>query len=275
VSAPAQHGGRVSLAAPPRAAQADAFGQFRGAAVGNWTVRVYGRVSSTQDAAAGLPAWSAAVAESQTAGRGQWQRSFTSDRGGLYLTAVVPFDGDALLWRGFALAVGWSVLEGFRALGIAGLRLRWPNDLMIGERKVGGILVTQGGRDTLCVGLGINVRNEPWLHERGLRETACRLADFAGADSLGEDLLAWTVLEAIRRAHEEFTDSGLRGLVGRLNRSWGGARDVRLELAPGAPTPEITGRFKGILPDGDLILEDSAGGCAAVRSHLVMRLVER
>jgi BirA family biotin operon repressor/biotin-[acetyl-CoA-carboxylase] ligase len=260
--------------APGGADRADSFAEYEPTTVGDWAVRGYGTVSSTQDIAAGLPAWTAAVAQCQTAGRGQWDRSFTSDRGGLYLTAVLPFDGRASRWRGFALAVGWAVTRSFLSRGIARLRLRWPNDLMIGDRKVGGILVSQGGPDTVCVGLGMNVRNRPWLEDPGLRATACRLADFAPDERLGTDLLSATLLGAIRLAYVKFSQGGLRGLVAELNQSWGAARDVRLELVPGAACAGILGRFRGILPDGDLIIEDSAGTCVAVRSHLVKRLHE-
>lgn len=253
----------------------DAFGRFEQGAAGGWTVRRYGTVSSTQDIALGLPAWSAAVAERQSAGRGQWQRAFTSDTGGVYLTAVLPFNGDSAGWRGFALAVGWAVVGALRAQAIDRLRLRWPNDLMIGDRKVGGILVTQGKADTLCVGLGLNVRNRPWVQEPGLGAVACRLADFAREDQLDAELLVGTILGAVRTAYVGFSQFGLKGIVGELNQSWGGSREVRLELAAGAPTPELSGRFRGILPDGDLLLEDGAGACIAVRSHLVLRLHER
>jgi BirA family biotin operon repressor/biotin-[acetyl-CoA-carboxylase] ligase len=243
--------------------------------VGDWTLRRYGTIASTQDAAAALPCWTVVTAEIQTAGRGQWQRRFASDRGGLYLTAVLPFEGGALLWRGFALAVGWTIASHFSTKAIARLRLRWPNDLMIGDRKVGGILITQGKPDTLCVGLGLNVRNRPWLQDPGLEATACRLADFAKEEKLGFGFLSETLLEAMRAAHANFSRSGLGGFVDALNQSWGGAREVRLEMAHGAPSSEVFGRFQGILPNGDLLLENSDGENISVRAHLVSRLCER
>jgi biotin-(acetyl-CoA carboxylase) ligase len=145
---------------------------------------------------------------------------------------------------------------------------------MIGDRKAGGILVCQGGPDTVCVGVGINVRNRPWLEDPGLEATACRLADHAGDLRLGAEFLSAAVLGAIRQAHMDFSRGGLKGLVAELNQSWGDPRDVRLELAPGAGASEICGRFRGILPDGELIIEDREGRRVAVRPHLVARLVE-
>ena len=258
----------------PAAAGTGSFGAFAEEAILGWTLRRYGAIASTQDVAAGLPPWTAVAADSQTAGRGQWQRTFTSDRGGFYLTAVLPFDGDALRWRGFALAAGWSIALRFQARGIARLRLRWPNDLMIGDRKLGGILVDQGRADTLRVGLGLNVTNRPWLHDPSLDSTACRLADFARAEQLGFDALLPPVLGAIRSAHMGFSHGGLGAFAEALNLNWGAPREVRLEMAKGSPSPEISGLFHGILPNGDLILEDRAGQRFEVRAHLVMRLHE-
>ena len=263
-----------SPASDPAASGTCPFGVFTQAVIGGWTLRRFGTIASTQDVAAALPPWTAVAAESQTAGRGQWQRPFTSDRGGFYLTAVLPFDGDALRWRGFALAAGWAIASGFQRRAIACLRLRWPNDLMIGDRKVGGILINQGRPDTLCVGLGLNVTNQPWLQDPGLLSTACRLADFTRAEQLGFDALSEAVLEAVRSAHGSFSQGGLPAIAGALNHCWGEPREVRLEMAHGAPTPEISGLFRGILPGGDLLLEDSAGQRFEVRAHLVKRLRE-
>ena len=258
----------------PGAADAVPPGVFGQESIAGWTVLRYGAVASTQDIAASLPPWTAAVAEVQTACRGQWKRSFASDRGGFYMTAVVPYDGDAALWRGFALAVGWTLVSTFHAHAIAALRLRWPNDLMIGERKAGGILVSQGGPGTLCVGLGLNVRNRPWAGNPDLAAAACRLADFAPEGRLGFDYLVPTVLDAFRLAHVSFSLRGLSGFADRLNRSWGSARPVRLELAPGGPAAELSGLFRGILPNGDLLLDDASGRRFPVRAHLVKRFHE-
>ena len=240
-----------------------------------WDIRRHGTVVSTQDLAAALPPWSAVVAQAQTAGVGQWSRPFVSNPGGLFLTAVLPYDGDAARGRGFALVVGLSIVMRFRRHGVGLLRLRWPNDLMIGGRKVGGILVAQGGPGTVLVGLGLNVLNEPWLQDDALGASACRLADFAGEGLIGLDFLERVILAAIRDAHEGFGRAGLRGHVEALNLNWGPATRVRLELVDGAGgDPWVTGRFLGIQPDGDLVVEDAAGRRLVVPAHRVKRLVE-
>ena len=231
-------------------------------------------VDSTQRVAADLPPWSAVLAVHQTGGRGQRERRFTSDPGGLYLTAVVPFDGDAAGWRGFALAIGRAAMNVLTDLGVQDLRLRWPNDLMIGPRKVGGILVEQGGPHTLLVGIGINVTNRPWLENHGLRYAAGRLLDHSTRALTGPQQLLEPMLRAVRHAHGEFAAQRLAGIVPLINACWGPRRHVWLEAAPDIDLPETEGAFAGIDDTGRVLLARPDGSIVSVPEHHIQRLVE-
>lgn len=239
-----------------------------------WEVEWLDEVDSTQRVAAELPAWSAVVAGHQTGGRGQRARRFTSDPGGLYLTAVVPFDGDSAGWRGFALAVGRAVLLALTGLGVEDLRLRWPNDLMIGPRKVGGILIEQGGPHTLLVGLGLNVTNRPWLEDHTLRYAAGRLLDHSLRAFTGPAQVLAPMLEAIRQAHAWFAALRLPGCAEEINRCWGPRRHVWLEAAPEIDLPETEGAFAGIDGTGRVLLARPDGSLVAIPEHHIQRLVE-
>lgn len=240
-----------------------------------WVVEHHSRVTTTQALARGRPAWSAVWADVQTAGRGQAERSFVSAAGGLYLTAVLPYDGDAMRSRGFALAVGRSVWLALRALGVQDLRLRWPNDLMVGPLKVGGILVEQGGPETLLVGLGLNLRNRPWTDDPSLNGIAGRLVDAWGAQPLPESGTIMTrLLGGIREAHEEFTQLRLSGLAAKLTPCWGASREVELEPAAGVRLPVAKGWFQGIDGEGDVRLRISSDTEVAIPAHHIRRLLE-
>jgi BirA family biotin operon repressor/biotin-[acetyl-CoA-carboxylase] ligase len=240
-----------------------------------WTVEHQDRVGSTQSLARGRPAWSAVVAGEQLAGRGQATRSFTSDPGGLYVTAVLPYAGDALETRGFALAVGWALRETLLRMGVRDLRLRWPNDLMVGPRKVGGILVEQGGPDTLLVGVGLNVTNHPWIADPALQSIAGRLADAVAGRALPEvERMAKEVLQAIRTAHETFARDRLAGFAVRLNDCWGPSREVMIEPAGGVPRAEVQGWFRGIDQDGRVLVQAVGGETVAIPAHEIGRLRE-
>ncbi len=245
---------------------------------GGWTIEHHECVDSTQTIARGRPVWSAVVAREQTAGRGQATRTFASAPGGLYLTAVLPYAGDALETRGFALAVGWALRATLRAAGVRRLRLRWPNDLMIGERKVGGILVEQGGPDTLLVGVGLNVTNRAWTLDPALKNIAGRLVDAVDAVASGAlpepGRLAQRVLRAIRIAYDTFRGDRLAGLVPRLNQCWGRSREVVIEPAGGVPVAGWRGKFRGIDREGRVLLGTASGDLTAIPAHQIGRLRE-
>lgn len=239
-----------------------------------WAVRRLEEVDSTQRVAADLPAWSAVAASQQTRGRGLRGHKFTSDPGGLYVTAVVPFDGDAAGWHGFALAIGRDVMATLAEIGVEDLRLRWPNDLMIGPRKVGGILVEPSGPRTLLVGIGLNITNRPWLENHTLRYAAGRLLDHCTRALTGPAQILGPVLEAVRHAHAEFEEKRLAGMAGEINQCWGTRRHVWLEAQPEIELPETQGAFAGIDETGNVLIARPDGSQAVIPEHQIERLVE-
>ncbi|MFA6960071.1 MAG: biotin--[acetyl-CoA-carboxylase] ligase [Opitutaceae bacterium] len=243
--------------------------------VGGWTISHHACIPSTQSLARDLPAWSAVWADEQTAGRGQAERSFVSDTGGLYVTAVLPYSGDALASKGFALAVGWAVCTELCRVGIKGLRLRWPNDLMVGSEKVGGILVDQGGAHTLLVGIGLNITNQPWDADPALNGIAGRLADsFHGRNLPEKDEWLSLLLRAVRLANDVFGHLHLPGLVDMLDRCWDGERDVSLSPVRGIALPATCGRFLGIDSHGAVRLRTAPGVETRIPAHHIQRLRE-
>jgi len=110
-----------------------------------------GAVESTQVAAAGLPVGSVVVADFQTAGRGRLGRAWDSPPGtGLSVTFVLAPSPVI----GFAAGVAAAEACG------PGVRLKWPNDLMVGDAKLGGILGERHGEVAL-IGIGINLTWAP------------------------------------------------------------------------------------------------------------------
>jgi BirA family biotin operon repressor/biotin-[acetyl-CoA-carboxylase] ligase len=108
-------------------------------------------VPSTQDVARQLPVGTVVVAEHQTAGRGRLGRRWEAPPGSALLASwVMPFNELAPLAAGVAAA---------QACGAA-VRLKWPNDLLLEGRKLGGILVERTGHKCV-VGTGINLHWAP------------------------------------------------------------------------------------------------------------------
>lgn len=151
-------------------------------------VHLVGTVPSTNDYLSGREveglSFSACLAEQQTAGRGRRGRVWQSPFGlNLYLSlAFVSARGVSGL-DGLSLVIGIAVVKSLQGLGVEGLQIKWPNDIWLQGRKLGGILVELSGElQTRCrviVGVGLNVEmvaeegaliDQPWisLAEAGL-----------------------------------------------------------------------------------------------------------
>ena len=130
----------------------------------SWLVREYGEVSSTQEVAERLASGGARegtviLAERQNSGRGRMERRWLSPKGGLYLSIVLRpgrVEGVHLLTLVGALAAA----EGTRKAAGVSPKIRWPNDLVVGGRKLGGVIATASTRgeslEFVVVGIGVN-----------------------------------------------------------------------------------------------------------------------
>lgn len=102
------------------------------------------------------------IARMQTAGQGQWGREWSSEAGGLYLSMALAPDLPAQHSYQLTLSSAWGIAMNLRDRGIP-VGLKWPNDLILEQRKLGGILtqtkVRQGKIALAVVGVGINWTN--------------------------------------------------------------------------------------------------------------------
>ncbi|MBL9138591.1 MAG: hypothetical protein JNK85_22170 [Verrucomicrobiales bacterium] len=234
-----------------------------------WTMIERSTVASTNDEASSLPAWSSVRADRQTAGRGRYQRSWVSDAGGLWLSAVVPVGPPDQGWPALPLGVGAVLCETFARLGARGLHLRWPNDVMAGEAKLAGILIDQFRPGLAVVGLGVNVRNEPEGVDPGLRGAVVRLADLVDPVP-GLTELAGLLLRGLRGLVDEMHASGFASQVPRVNRWW--ETDILLEVETASELVEAV--FAGVDSTGRLQLHPLTGGTLELEAHQVQRLRE-
>ena len=117
------------------------------------------------------------LAEQQTAGRGRRGRQWVSPFGRtIYLSLGWGFDGGVQVLEGLSLAVGVAVRRAIQSCGVDGLMFKWPNDLFLENKKVGGILLeVLGDPSGFCqvvVGAGVNLGmsdkngkllDQPWI----------------------------------------------------------------------------------------------------------------
>ncbi|GAB3509351.1 bifunctional biotin--[acetyl-CoA-carboxylase] ligase/biotin operon repressor BirA [Pseudoxanthomonas daejeonensis] len=201
------------------------------------------------------------LAERQTAGRGRLGRRWSSPLGAqVCLSVRRGFEGGLARLGGLSLVAGVAVAEALRAQGFPQVGLKWPNDLVVGERKLAGLLVEGGGEHAgpvqAVIGIGINVRlpeaagatiDQPWTD-------LARLAGDAGVPS--RTALAAAVLAALLPALDAFDRDGLAPFLPRyaaLDALAG--RQVRVLAGPGA----IDGVAAGLAADGGLRVRAATG----------------
>ena len=194
-------------------------------------------------AAAGAPHGTTVLAGAQTAGRGRRGRSWLSAPGNLYMTILVrPPDGVATAQLSFVAAVALG-----EALGPAvDFRFKWPNDLLVGGRKIAGILVEADGA-AAAVGIGVNTAATP----EGVRGIAADLGGRRDARALGED-----VCRAFEGRYRRWLAEGFAPVrAAWLARAAGLGEPVTAEGAAGA----VSGRFERLGADGALVLRGPRG----------------
>ncbi len=221
-------------------------------------VRWFDRIDSTnryllQCAAGGAPDGVVAVADEQTAGRGRLGRTWVAPPGSALLVSVLlrpelPLERTHLV----TLAAGLAALDAIAALSTARpAGLKWPNDVVVADRKLAGILAEADGVGAVVVGMGCNVQPGALPPE---------LAEIATAVEVDRsDLLALWL-----RAY----DDRLRGLdsvvADAAARSATLGRRVRVELAH----ETFEGKATDLTPEGFLVVDGrvvSAGDVVHLR----------
>ncbi|WP_437993515.1 biotin--[acetyl-CoA-carboxylase] ligase [Sorangium sp. So ce145] len=238
---------------------------------------VAAETASTNDdarsaAAAGAPHGAAFLADAQTQGRGRGGRSWHSPPGeNLYLSVVLRPSLPASRVAPIALVMGLAVasvierrLAPLPSRGASGggsaveVRLKWPNDVLAGGRKLAGILVEAQLRgesvSSVIVGVGLNVHASSFPPDLSARATSLAML---GIDDVPRERLAAELLQAIGDAAARFEAGELAPFAEDLARmDW--LRGRRVEVGG------VVGVAAGIDPEGHLLVRGADGLLRAV-----------
>lgn len=195
-------------------------------------------------------------ADRQLAGRGRRGRSWTSEPGNLYVSLllrpkVAPAEAATL---GFVAALAIGNL--LRALVRVPVALKWPNDVLVDNAKVSGILLESGGIaggkvEWLVLGMGINLRHHPV-------GTMYPTTDLVAAG--GPDLSPSQALDLLFGEFRPLYERWLGGGFATLRADWlSQCRGLGTEIVAKLPGEDVTGIFTGIEPDGTLLLDSPDG----------------
>lgn len=243
-----------------------------------WTSLLGGGVTgSTNDdaralARAGAAEGTVVLASRQTDGRGRLGREWDSPEGGAYLSVILRPVAVPSVVASIALAMALGVSRGLRALGFSP-EVKWPNDVLLGGRKVAGVLLEATGEaDRLAwvvVGVGINVHppqsggadNAAWLGEI---KPGIRVAEVAAA-----------ALDGIASAYVDWVSRGFGALKAEYEElaTMNGCEVTVRDLAGKV---QATGTACGVDNDGRLLVREHSGATVAIAAgDVTLREPER
>jgi BirA family transcriptional regulator, biotin operon repressor / biotin---[acetyl-CoA-carboxylase] ligase len=234
------------------------------------STNIHGRALAERGAAEG----EIVIAESQTQGRGRLGRRWESPScSNLYLSFVLR---PKLLPR-FApqitLTAAVALVETVAAFLVRPPVIKWPNDILVGGKKLAGIL-TEAACDAqrveyVILGIGLNVNYRAATMPDELRPRATSMADLTGEDISRESVLV-RLIQDLDRCYGELEETGFDALQPRWEAHFGlRGQLVRVELGDQV----ITGRALGIDREGALLVQEEHGQRRAIVSGEVI-LVE-
>jgi BirA family transcriptional regulator, biotin operon repressor / biotin---[acetyl-CoA-carboxylase] ligase len=202
------------------------------------------------------------LAEYQTAGRGRRGRTWVAPPGGAICLSVswtfreVPPDLGAL-----SLVIGVCTLRALVSLGVTEPRLKWPNDILIGDRKLGGILIElraeSAGPACVVIGVGLNVSLGATLLQ-AIAETGAAPTDLvtSGVDQPSRNETAAALVANYVRGLLEFEKEGLKP----FSEEWKGSDALRgRPVTVQTPEGNTKGLARGIDLHGALLVETPHG----------------
>jgi BirA family transcriptional regulator, biotin operon repressor / biotin---[acetyl-CoA-carboxylase] ligase len=212
----------------------------------------------------GEPEGAVILAEEQSAGRGRAGRSWHSERGtGIYVTLLLRPRISPVQAPLLTMMAGLSAYAAIQARTGLRVDLKWPNDLMLNGKKLGGILTEMYADTTLVrfviVGIGINVNQEKFPGDLSAIATSLRAE--TGANQSRFELLG-RLLREFESDYNRFLREGASSVTARFTKASSYAVGKRVRVANG--TESFTGVTAGLATEGLLQVEREDGKVVTV-----------
>ena len=202
------------------------------------------------------------LAEQQTSGRGRRGRSWISPMArNLTMSLVWPVTEIGQVQQGFSLVVALSLVDAIRSIGLQGselLRVKWPNDVWLGDAKLAGILLELHGATSssphVVIGIGVNV-HMPEQQRAGIDQPVSDLHS-QGNQSLDRNQLVVAILSKLERNLQSLHADGFEN----FRQLWHGLeiyQNRQVEIV--GHGQRTIGVVRGVSSNGELILETKEG----------------
>ena len=217
---------------------------------------------------------SIAATMNQTAGRGRHGKRWQAPAGsGLCMSIAYTFAETPENLPAVTLAIGLAVIDALKDVGVTGVEVKWPNDLVMGDGKLGGILTEvmekTGGSVALVTGIGINVDLKERLDFGDETDWARHVVDLKSSQTTLPDNseLAGRVLSQVIAAFIDYELSGLEATVARWpSHDWLFDRDITIDTV----AAQYSGVGAGIASDGALQIDTPESGIRRVTSGTIV-----
>ncbi|NII11876.1 biotin--[acetyl-CoA-carboxylase] ligase [Oleiagrimonas sp. C23AA] len=213
------------------------------------------------------------LAEMQSAGRGRRGRHWLSPPAlNIYVSCLKRFDLGFAQLSGLSLAVGVALMRTLSALGIAGVGLKWPNDVLAGPAKLAGVLVELSGEFQgpceAVIGIGLNVRLPEALRAQA-GQPVTDLATLCGGQAPDRNQVAATLIRTLAETLRQFEREGFAAFIDAYN-----AADVLRgrELTLSGPQHQFHGTGAGVDARGALRVLTADGELAVDSGEVSVRM---
>ena len=204
-----------------------------------------------------------AIAEHQTAGRGRHDRQWISSPGGsLCLSLAYQFEHTPLELPALTLALGVGIAGALAEMGVADVALKWPNDVLVGDAKLGGILTETLFRGpvgaTVITGVGLNIdlhASAEAIEPSAWADSATSLQQVMNEPPLREEL-SEIVIESLMTTFKTFEKQGYEAFAERFD-AYDWLRNKAISVA--TPDGPIRGIAAGVSDGGALLVETKSG----------------
>ena len=212
----------------------------------------------------------ARVAAKQSAGRGRMGRSWVSHTNqALTFSVAYPFKKPIAELSGLSLACGLGVIKGIsqateiseNVLKKLGLGLKWPNDIFLGETKLGGMLIEGGQINAtqptwLVIGIGINLTTDPTI-EQDIGRSMASISQITNSSKIDADVLWLSIIKELGTILEAFEKSSFKVFQNRWN-EWDIFKNQACQISQ-QDKIFIEGIERGVDDAGYLLIETTNG----------------
>ena len=215
-----------------------------------------------------------AVADRQTAGRGRHANRWLSPPGaGVYLSLAYTFAEQPAELPALTLALGVGIVDVMRGLNVDDIKLKWPNDIVALDGKLGGVLTEaqskSGGGITVVAGVGLNIDLPETLQVGADSAWAQRAVDLKSLviDYPERERIAAALVRSLCTSMATFEEQGFAAFADAWRRhDWLLGRSVVVEM----PERRLAGIAAGVDADGALLVETPTGRTRVINGSIVL-----